>query len=32
MLKENEGHGFTNEENILEMFSEVEKFFEEHIK
>jgi len=32
MLKENEGHGFTNEENILEMFSEVEKFLEEHIK
>jgi dipeptidyl aminopeptidase/acylaminoacyl peptidase len=31
MLKENEGHGFRNEENILEMYSEVEKFLEQHI-
>lgn len=31
MLKENEGHGYRNEENILEMYSEVEKFLEQHI-
>lgn len=31
MLKENEGHGFRNEENILEMYAEVEKFLEQHI-
>lgn len=32
MLKENEGHGFYNEENLLEMYSEAEKFLEQHIK
>lgn len=32
MLKENEGHGFRNEENILELYSEVEKFLEQHLK
>lgn len=32
MLKENEGHGYHNEENILEMYSEIEKFLEQHIK
>lgn len=31
MLKENEGHGFFNEENVLELYSEIEKFFEQHI-
>lgn len=31
MLKENEGHGYKNEENILEMYSEVEKFFEKYL-
>lgn len=29
MLKENEGHGYHNEENILEMYSEIEKFLEQ---
>lgn len=32
MLKENEGHGYYNEENVLELYSEVEKFLELHMK
>lgn len=32
MLKENEGHGYYNEENVLELYSEVEKFLEQHMK
>lgn len=32
MIKENEGHGYSNEENVLEMYSEVEKFFKQYIK
>lgn len=32
MLKENEGHGFKNQENILELYGEIEKFLKEHMK
>ena len=32
MLKENEGHGYRNQENILELYGEIEKFLEEHMK
>lgn len=32
MLKENEGHGFRNQENIVELYGEIEKFLEEHMK
>ena len=31
LVKENEGHGFRNEENRIEMFSKVEKFLEKHL-
>lgn len=31
MLKENEGHEFFNEEDVLELYCEIEKFFEQHI-
>jgi len=31
MVKDNEGHGFQNEENIIEMFKEMESFLEEHL-
>lgn len=31
ILKANEGHGFKNEENILEMYSEIEKFLGQHM-
>ena len=31
MLKENEGHGFSNEENRFDFFREMEKFLNKHI-
>ena len=31
MLKENEGHGFYNEENRFDFFREMEKFLNKHI-
>ncbi len=31
IVKENEGHGFRNEENKLEMYGKVEKFLEKHL-
>ncbi|MCJ8276708.1 MAG: prolyl oligopeptidase family serine peptidase, partial [Bdellovibrionales bacterium] len=31
LLKENEGHGFRNEENKMEMYSKMEKFLEKHL-
>ncbi|MCM1988643.1 alpha/beta hydrolase family protein [Oceanirhabdus seepicola] len=31
MVKDNEGHGFHNEENIIEMFKEMESFLEEYL-
>ena len=31
ILKENEGHGFRNEENKMEMYGEVEKFLEKYL-
>ena len=32
MVKENEGHGFRNEENKMEFYSAMEKFFAEYLK
>ncbi|MFU1929718.1 alpha/beta hydrolase family protein [Bordetella hinzii] len=32
MVKENEGHGFHNEENKFEFYAAMEKFFVEHLK
>ena len=32
MVKENEGHGFRNEENKMEFYSEMEKFFAQYLK
>jgi len=31
MVKDNEGHGFHNEENRMEFYHEMEKFFEKHL-
>ena len=31
LVKENEGHGFRNEENKMEMYSKMEKFLEKHL-
>ena len=31
LVKDNEGHGFRNEENKMEMFSKMEKFLEKHL-
>ena len=31
VLKENEGHGFSNEENILELYGRMEKFLDKHM-
>lgn len=31
MVKENEGHGFRNEENRFEFYAEMEKFLEQHL-
>lgn len=32
MFKENEGHGFKNEENKIEFYSELEKYLSEHLR
>jgi len=32
ILKENEGHGFYNQENRFEFYGRMEAFFEEHLK
>jgi dipeptidyl aminopeptidase/acylaminoacyl peptidase len=32
MVKENEGHGFMNEENVFDFFFAVERFLEKHLK
>ena len=32
MVKENEGHGFHNEENRFEFYRAMEKFFDKHLK
>ena len=32
MVKENEGHGFTNQENKFEFYEAMEKFFEKYLK
>ena len=32
MLKENEGHGFANEENSIEFYNAMIKFFDKHLK
>ena len=32
MLKEDEGHGFANEENRFELYEEMIKFFDQHLK
>lgn len=32
MLKENEGHGFVNEENSIEFYNAMIKFFDKHLK
>ena len=32
MVKENEGHGFRNEENKMEFYSEMKKFFAQYLK
>ena len=32
MFKENEGHGFKNEENKIEFYGELEKFLSEHLR
>lgn len=32
IVKENEGHGFRNEENKMEMFSQMETFLEKHLQ
>ncbi|WBW99113.1 S9 family peptidase [Oceanirhabdus sp. W0125-5] len=31
LVKDNEGHGFSNEENVIEMYKEMEKFLEEYL-
>ena len=31
VLKENEGHGFSNEENILDLYGRMEKFLDKHM-
>ena len=31
MVKENEGHGFANEENRFDFYGEMESFLKEHI-
>ena len=31
MVKDNEGHGFRNEENKMEMYSKMENFLEKHL-
>jgi len=31
MVKDNEGHGFRNEENKFDFYGEMEKFFFEHL-
>ena len=32
MVKENEGHGFRNEENRFDFYEAMEKFLQKHIK
>ena len=32
MVKDNEGHGFSNEENKFEFYQEMEKFLEQHLQ
>jgi dipeptidyl aminopeptidase/acylaminoacyl peptidase len=32
MVKDNEGHGFHNDENKFEFYAAMEKFFTEHLK
>jgi dipeptidyl aminopeptidase/acylaminoacyl peptidase len=32
MVKDNEGHGFHNEENKFEFYNAIEKFLEKHLK
>ncbi len=32
MVKDNEGHGFSNEENKFEFYEEMEKFLQQHLK
>ncbi len=32
MLKDNEGHGFANEENRIEFYNAMVKFFDSHLK
>lgn len=32
MLKDNEGHGFNNEENRIEFYNAMIKFLDEHLK
>jgi dipeptidyl aminopeptidase/acylaminoacyl peptidase len=32
LVKDNEGHGFRNEENKFEFYDAMEKFFEKHLK
>jgi dipeptidyl aminopeptidase/acylaminoacyl peptidase len=32
IVKENEGHGFYNQENKLEFYGAMEKFFEQHLR
>jgi dipeptidyl aminopeptidase/acylaminoacyl peptidase len=32
IVKENEGHGFYNQENQLEFYGAMEKFFEQHLR
>jgi dipeptidyl aminopeptidase/acylaminoacyl peptidase len=32
MVKENEGHGFSNQENRFEFYAAMEKFFAKHLK
>jgi dipeptidyl aminopeptidase/acylaminoacyl peptidase len=32
LVKDNEGHGFRNEENKFEFYEAMEKFFEKHLK
>jgi dipeptidyl aminopeptidase/acylaminoacyl peptidase len=32
MVKDNEGHGFSNEENRYEFYGAMEAFFDKHLK
>ncbi|SYX83187.1 protein of unknown function [Paenibacillus alvei] len=32
MVKDNEGHGFTNEENLIDFFSTMIKFLDKYLK